>query len=58
MNQEKLALVNLIAELGLEAALIVWEQVNSAPTTNDAIVALRKSTMLGAEDFAKERQIR
>lgn len=56
MTPEKLAFINLVAKLGLETAFIVWENVNKNATIDDAIVALRKSTMLGAEDFAKERQ--
>jgi len=43
MTPEKLAFINLIARIGFEAAIVIWKNVSSAPTIDDAIVALEKS---------------
>jgi len=43
MTPEKLAFINLVTRLGFDAAVIIWKNISSAPTIDDAIAALEKS---------------
>ena len=54
MTPDKLALINLIARLGLDATITVWKNVKSAATIDDAIAALEKSASKNWSDFKNE----
>jgi hypothetical protein len=54
MTPEKLALINLIARLGIDTAVVVWKNIHSAATIDDAIAALEKSMSKNWTDFKNE----
>lgn len=54
MTPDKLALINLIARVGLSAALTIYETIASAPTAEDAVAALRKAASKSADDYLAE----
>ncbi len=54
MTPEKLMLLNLIARMGLSAAIRVYEIVESAPTHAEAIAALKAANIKTADDYPRE----
>lgn len=54
MTPEKILLLNLIARLGLRAALVIWEQVESATTDKDAVAQLKARLLKTPQDFIDE----
>ena len=43
MTPDKIAFINLIANLGFDAATVIWKTISSSTTIDDAIDALSKS---------------
>jgi hypothetical protein len=54
MSPEKLLLLNLIARIGLSAAIRVYEIVESTPSHTDAIAALKAANIKTADDYLRE----
>jgi hypothetical protein len=54
MTPEKLLLLNLIARMGLSAAIQVYEIVITAPTDTDAIASLKAANIKTADDYLRE----
>lgn len=51
MNPWQVALVNLIAKVGLDAAIAIVENINKAATIDDAIAALQETQKKTWEDY-------
>lgn len=54
MTPTQLALINLIAKVGLDAAIIITEKLASATTPQEAVAALKAARDKTAEQYLAE----
>ncbi len=53
-EQERIAIYNLIASLGIQAGATVLQSVGKAATIDDAIAALQAAATKTAQDYLNE----
>lgn len=54
MNPLQIALMNLIAKVGLDTAILIAESLSKAETLDDAIAALKTSAQKTWKDYKTE----
>jgi hypothetical protein len=52
------AWINLIAKVGLDAAIVIIEAINSAPTEAEALASLKKAATKTPEQYVAEELAR
>ena len=57
MNALQLALINLIAKVGLDAAIIITEKLAGATTAQEAVAALKQARDKTAEQYLAEAKL-
>jgi len=53
-EQLKIALINLIVQFGLQKAIDIFTNINTAPTIDDAIKALQETQKKTWKDYKEE----
>lgn len=54
MTPAQIALINLIAKVGLDAAIIITEKLASATTAQEAVAALKEARDKTAQQYLAE----
>lgn len=54
MNDFQIAIINLITKIGLDAAIVVMEQLGTATTKEEAVAALKRARDKTAEQYLAE----
>lgn len=54
MNQTQIALMNLIAKVGLDSAIIITEKLATVTTAQEAVAALKQARDKTAEQYLAE----